>query len=165
MKKQSFRTKHVGNDWRFIRDSEFPKSPRSKPKELDFIEEKFQSLKIDSSKAYIPTERRRSDLWILKNQPLNTTKSEKNIKKTDSTNYRSPWYIHPKHWQNLASIPQIDNNYIKDRAKNLYHFLHKSEPNLNSLKRKKPFCNNLDAQYSDTQNKLANLPVVHNYIK
>ena len=92
MKKQSFRSKYVGNDWKFIRDSEFPKSPRSKPKELDFIEEKFQSLKIDSSKAYIPTERRRSDLWILKNQPLNITKSEKNIKKTDSTNYRKVPY-------------------------------------------------------------------------
>ncbi|OMJ96008.1 hypothetical protein SteCoe_383 [Stentor coeruleus] len=165
MKNQSLKRKYMGSDWYFVPDTEFPKTVRLQPLKLDEIEEKFTNIQVETYRNEKKLSRNLSEnSFQMQKSKIIQNPSEQNAKV--SARYRNPWYIHPKYWQQLALIPEKNTDFLKSRAKNLYYFLHKSQPNLKDPLRKSSIRNNhYDLLYSESQNKLAGLSTVHNYKK
>ena len=161
VKNLSLRRKYMGSDWNFVPDTNIPKTTRLKAPELDIIDEKFQNIIIEPLGQPNKVEK----LNLIKSQSKYIMPSKESESKVNSARYRSPWYIPPKYWQRLAAIPEKNTEYIENRAKNLYYFLHKSEPSLNPLKDKQKINNKNELKYSQSQDKLASLPPVQNYKK
>jgi hypothetical protein len=156
----------MGSDWCFVPDAEIPKTSRVQPLSLGEIDEKFNRVKLIENKSAKKLSRHTSEHLLHKGQSkLLQTTSEKDLKAL-SSRYRSPWYINPKQWQQLALIPEKNTDFLVNRAKNLYYFLHKSMPNLkHPLKKESLKSNQNNKIYLETQSKLAELTTVHNYKK
>ncbi|OMJ94405.1 hypothetical protein SteCoe_2458 [Stentor coeruleus] len=166
MKSQCSRRKYIGSDWYFVPDTEIPKTSRVQPPKLREINEKFNHVKLIENKSTKKLSRHTSEHLHYKGQSkMVQTTSEKNLKVL-STRYKSPWYINPQQWQQLALIPEKNTDFLVNRAKNLYYFLHKSMPNLKYPLKKENLENSQNNQiYLETQSKLAELTTVHNYKK
>jgi hypothetical protein len=162
IKIQSLRRKFMGSDWKFSIDEKYPKTSRRDQDDIKEIDEKFKKIQIISPK---PLDHQQSEPMLGNLQPKKTLKhvASENFSKP---RYRSPWYIDPKQWNYLAKAPETNRNYIENRSKNLYYFLHKREPDLNPLKKPTSITSNkYETQYNQTQNKLASLGTVQNYKK
>lgn len=156
---KSLRRKYMGAEWLFVDDPELPKTNRACPDDIKLLDEKFSKVCIENPITYAKINRYRSQENLMK--PSESLKSLNG----KSNKYRCPWYIHPKHWQQLSKVPEVKKDDVQNRAKNLYYFLHKSEPNLNPLNKRDEKMNKYDMLYTESQKKLASLPIVHNYKK
>lgn len=154
MKKLSLRQKYMGADWNFVADTEIPKTSKFNGMELEEIEEKFQNF---GSHCF--------DIDKPRKQLVQSQSKPKEFEKISRLRYQSPWYIAPKHWEKLAKLPEIQKKQAEHRAKNLYYFLHKSEPSLNPLKTLKSPIQEHEKQYMETQKNLMSLPALSNYKK
>jgi hypothetical protein len=163
MKQQTLRQKYMGADWYFVPDVQMPRTSRYGGERLETIDERFKNMCIDSGKQSDDMNRRRSENVIGK--AILSQEIEKKSASVKKFKYRSPWYIPAKHWQKLAEIPEVNKDYMENRAKNLYYFLHKSPPNVNPLRQKDGETNQYEMRYSEGQNMLARLPSVQDYKK
>ena len=135
MKSQTLRQKYMGSDWYFVPDVKLPKTSRYNPEKLDEIDTKFKNMYIEPDVPIGKLNRKQSEELFVKAISSRALAKAETEAKLKSLRYRSPWYIPPKHWQKLAQIPEVNMDYAENRAKNLYYYLHKNQPNLNPLRK------------------------------
>lgn len=164
MKYSSLQRKYMGSDWNFVDDPKLPKTTRFESAEIKTIDYKFSCMQLHTSRSK-PLQSQQSEASFAKPLPKLPNSSSMPSITQKSAKYRSPWYIPPKYWQKLSSISEANNNLIENRAKNFYYYLHKSQPNVNPLKKRDFKRNPIDLMYSETQNKLATLNTVNDYKK
>ena len=162
MKKLSLQQKYLGSDWNFILDPSIPKSSHIDLNPIEAIDEKFYNIMIDTTRSAKTIDQKTNEQRLLKSQSSKILSQTKQPSKSH-LRYRSPWYIAPKYWQQLAKIPEVPINQVERRAKNLYYFLHKAQPNANPLQKKGSKVSVHESQYTETREKLATLPIVHKY--
>lgn len=149
---KSLKRKYMGTDWLFVNDPELPKTNRACLDDVRLLDEKFSKVCIEN-----PISPQKLNKYTRQESYLKIPKSLTSIK-GKSSKYRCPWYIHPKYWQQLSLAPETKKDDIQNRAKNLYYFLHKSEPNLNPLSKRDEKMNRVDMLYVESQKKLALIP-------
>lgn len=158
---KNLRRRFMGDEWLFVEDDDekVAKSSRIESDDLYIIDEKFKKMSIEKQ-GFNKVDRNFSQPQLLR-----APASLANLK-SKTSKYRSPWYINPKYWQQLSMIPEVNRKDTEERAKNLYYFLHKSEPNLNPLRSGRHGNSaKFENQYAETQKKLAGLQTVQNYKK